>query len=185
MAEKIRLDWSCFYNKNDFINESFFQNKNKICTVYVWGWKNDKCVFKPFYVGSTTDLLKRIFEHIGKLNGGHYCIYSIEYFFSDKFKRFSDKKFDTEPLYLPSNISNIYQTFISNQIVLDTVKWLVDHFTITYAKTEKKYYREIEKYISNIIGQEKLGSTVKGKYNLENEIEITSAYPEVKKIFNV
>lgn len=136
--------------------------------VYMWGWCGEAGDFHPYYVGQTTDIYKRTWEHIRNLRGGAYTIFTREYLTSGRYSNTADNQehHKTQRIYVPSSLFQMKRFFDGE--VQKNVSWLVEHFRIAWADTTlyAEQNRELEKYIANRLGTHKIGATVKGRSRL-------------------
>jgi hypothetical protein len=145
--------------------------------IYVWGWLDEENKFVPYYVGKANNLAQRLFEHLRKLQGGMYSIYSWQYTRSKNFKCLREQDRD-KLLYVPGSIENWRQVFFSSE-VQESLKWLIDHLKFSWGIADRKYNMDLERliyYLLNIKNsntKNKVGASVKGRWREDIDVKFT------------
>lgn len=139
-------------------------------------------MFFPYYVGKIEGkkgcMYQRAHEHISSLTGGNYSIFDIlncrnagtlignihaSYQNVSKYAKpgigttLPDTSFPNL-LYFPEGVHRHYQFFTDNSII-QQIDWMIKHFCITFFTLDdpsKNNIEDLEKFIGNIVGYEKL-----------------------------
>ncbi len=166
----IKMDW----HPRVGLSELAKVEKEKIgCPgIYVWGWFDEEEKFVPYYVGKANNIGQRLFEHIGKLKGGLYAIYSKEFAFSKGFHPLMDQ--DDELLYIPSGIENWINNFQKTN-VQESLNWLLEKIKFSWCITKKENNTDLERYTYNLFNSKpyKVGASVRGKCREGMKVEFT------------
>ncbi len=159
--KQIELKWNGILDFKELITHEV-ELKGKP-GIYIWGWLDEENNFVPYYVGKANNLAQRLFEHIGKLKGGLYSIYSWKYARSKDFAPLLQKDGD-KLLYVPSNIGNWKNNFLDSTVVQKNLNLLIENLKFSWCLTEKKYNNDLERSIFVLLSNtDKVGASVKGK----------------------
>jgi hypothetical protein len=139
-------------------------------------------MFFPYYVGKiekeTGCMYQRVHEEISSLSGGNFSIFDILSCANDgtlignvqqSYRNVSshakpgigtnlpDTSFQNL-LYFPEGIHRYYQ-FVTDKVITKQIDWMIKHFCITFFypdRYDKKFIVDLEKFIGNIVGYERL-----------------------------
>lgn len=169
MEQQTILQWTELFSLEQLRTKEANGELN-ISAVYLWGWFSaDRAQFFPYYVGKTLNLKNRVFEHLGKLLGGHYTIYKFE---SHQANTFTTGKSSEDLLYVPAGVGSIID-FYRNQRLQENVKKLVDNIHFCWTVTDSAKNSHIERAVYRQINQTRLlGSTVRGESAI-NQVKFT------------
>lgn len=131
-------------------------NKNR-GGLYIWGFKDDKNLFWPYYVGKHRNVPFRLCEHLSNLKGGNYTIYN-----EDNLFRLKDDKY-YEPYKLADRIRFIDDSYTEDQG--KQVKNMIARFHFTYCLMPdfEKSGDIAEKVVLNCFSKNVLINTIFGK----------------------
>lgn len=150
--------------------------------------------FFPYYVGkSQRCMYARTFEHIGSLRGGHYPIFNVKaahaggigvgsvhklYQGASRTAKhvagpmLPDSAFPSL-MYFPEG-AHLSLDFLSNPGVRKQVDWMMEHFCITFFELHaysKKDLVDLEKYIGNLVGYDRLITKSYNKPNISVQVD--------------
>ena len=130
---------------------------NKWAGIYIWGFKDDKQLFWPYYVGKHSYITYRLCQHLSSLKGGLYTIYSTDELFNEEDKW----------VYKPEKI-NRWIDFINGVAFQEQEKHvqnMISRFHYTYALMDdfKNMGSDAEKATLNAIRPSLLINTRFGK----------------------
>lgn len=161
--------------------------------------------FFPFYVGKVQEkgcLYNRTQEHLASMIGGNMPIFDFNNTIKSigkthrEYQKISSAKKnnnDVGPLlpnsdfpdllHFPEGIHRMYE-FVTNDIIQLQVDWMVKHFCITFFTLENYDKRDIidlEKFIGNMVGYDRLITKPYTKPNIEVQILDSTEEIIVKK----
>ncbi|MGN6802008.1 MAG: GIY-YIG nuclease family protein [Ginsengibacter sp.] len=173
--EQIELHWNDILDLKELVShENELKGKSGI---YVWGWLDEEKSFVPYYVGKADNLGQRLFEHLGKLKGGMYSIYSWQYAFSKNFKCLRELE-KGKLIYVPSTIENWQNLFFARE-VQDSLTCLIKNLKFSWGIADKKYNMDLERLIYNLFNSKnpntknKVGASVKGKWRADIDVKFS------------